>query len=453
MLNLDLLLALDKPLPRYTSYPTAPEWQALDSDQYREQLKGQSGDVSLYFHVPFCQTMCLFCGCSVVLNRRPENEERYVNYLLKEIDLVSQALFARKRVRQLHFGGGTPTKIAEKELIRLFRHIEACFDFAPNAEIAIEIDPRTVHADNASKLKLLKQMGFNRVSFGVQDTDQHVQEAIRRRQSYEVTLYTYNVARSLGFDGINIDLIYGLPYQTEETFRDTIEKIIEMRPNRLALFSYAKIPWLKAHQKAIKDETLPTTVEKFKIYIMAREMLQQAGYKAIGMDHFALSDDPLALAYDKKCLQRNFQGYTVLDVDDLIGFGITAVGFVNKSYVQNVKELTTYYEHLDRGVLPTFRGKILHADDSVRRWVIQRLMCDFTLDKREFEAKFQHSFDAYFAEEKKFLIPYFELNLLNENATILKATELGELFIRNISSSFDWYLAQKQGHKQFSKAI
>lgn len=453
MLNLDLLLKLDKPIPRYTSYPTAPVWGALGPESYSQKLREQNGPLALYFHIPFCQTMCLFCGCSVVLNRRPENEERYVSYLIKEIDLVSKQQAASKKVRQLHFGGGTPTKIAERELIRLFREIENHYSIERDAEIAIEIDPRTVYEDQASKLKLLKSMGFNRVSFGVQDTDPKVQEAIRRRQSYEVTLYTYNEARSLGFKGINIDLIYGLPYQTVETFRDTIQKIIEMRPDRLALFSYAKIPWLKAHQKAIKDETLPSTEEKFRIYLMARELLQKSGYKAIGMDHFALPEDELARAFEKKSLQRNFQGYTVLDVDDLIGFGITSVGYVSQTYAQNVKELSQYYELLDKGILPTFRGQVLSDEDLLRRWVIQRLMCDFSLDKEEFQKLYHTSFDTYFKEERKTLLPYFELNLIEEDDRFLRATSLGELFIRNITSSFDWYLAQKLSHTQFSRAI
>lgn len=453
MLNLDLLLKLDKPLPRYTSYPTAPVWGDLGEDLYRQKLRGQQGPVALYFHIPFCQTMCLFCGCSVVLNRRPENEERYVSYLLKELELVSQAQSGVKRVRQLHFGGGTPTKISEGELIRLFRAIESRYEFEKDAEIAIEIDPRTVYQDRGEKLKLLKSMGFNRVSFGVQDTDPKVQEAIRRRQSYEVTLYTYNEARTLGFKGINIDLIYGLPFQTVESFQDTISKIIEMRPDRLALFSYAKIPWLKVHQKAIPDETLPSTEEKFKIYIMARELLQSRGYKAIGMDHFALAHDELALAYEKKRLQRNFQGYTVLDVDDLIGFGITAVGFVNQTYAQNVKELSRYYELLDQGQLASFRGQELSAEDKLRRYVIQRLMCDFSLDKFEFQKLYGHPFDSYFQQERQALLPYFELQLIEEDERSLRARPLGELFIRNIASVFDWYLAQKASPRQFSKAI
>lgn len=450
--NINLLLALDKPIPRYTSYPTAPEWGAIAPDIYSKALCEVSGPIALYFHVPFCKTMCLFCGCSVVLNRKPENEERYVDYLIKEIELVCKST-GKKTVRQLHFGGGTPTKLTCELLHKLMLAIRKNFIFAADAEIAIEIDPRTVFEDRGEKLHLLKELGFNRVSFGVQDTNEKVQEAVRRRQSYEVTKYTYDLARSLGFTGISLDLIYGLPYQTLETFSETIAKIIALRPDRLSLFSYAKIPWMKAHQKAIDDATLPSTEEKFTIYLMARKALVASGYKAIGMDHFALPDDDMAKAYDKKSLQRNFQGYTVLDVDNLLSFGVTSIGYCQNGYFQNVKELDTYYRLLDEGILPVFRGKLLHADDLLRRYVVQRLMCDFRLDKRQFADKFGRAFDAYFAEERTKLLPLKELGLVVEDDHLLQATELGELFIRNITSCFDWYLAQKESHKSFSRAI
>lgn len=456
MVDLDLLLSLDQPIPRYTSYPTAPVWGTMQPQEYANSLTKLAKieeAVALYFHIPFCKSMCLFCGCSVVLNRLPENEERYVAYLIKELELVASQLGSKKRVRQLHFGGGTPTKLSEDQLQRLFQAIEKQFTLEQDAEIAIEIDPRTVFEDRGSKLHLLKSLGFNRVSFGVQDTNPQVQEAVRRRQSYEVTKYTYELARSLDFGGISLDLIYGLPYQTVTSFQETISKIIELGPDRLSLFSYAKIPWMKAHQKAIKDETLPSTVEKFKIYLMARMCLVASGYQAIGMDHFAQKNDEMVHAFHQKRLQRNFQGYTVLDVNDLISFGITAIGYVQAGYFQNVKELTTYYKMLDEGILPVFRGKILHEDDLIRRWVVQRLMCDFVLDKEQFAMLFEQSFDAYFSQERKLLEPFIKMGLVEDNLDCINATATGELFIRNITSCFDWYLAQKEGHKQFSKAI
>lgn len=451
-----MLLSLDKPIPRYTSYPTAPEWGAIASQEYADKLASLSQThepIALYFHIPFCKTMCLFCGCSVVLNRKAENEERYVDYLIKEMELVCSYLGPKKAVSQLHFGGGTPTKLSCEQLNKLFGAIKHHFNFENDAEIAIEIDPRTVHEDRGEKLELLAHLGFNRVSFGVQDTNEKVQEAVRRYQSYEMTKYTYDLARKIGFKGISLDLIYGLPFQTLTTFTDTISKIIELKPDRLSLFSYAKIPWLKEHQKAIKDETLPSTEEKFRIYLMARNALIESGYKAIGMDHFARPSDELAVSYEKKSLQRNFQGYTVLDVADLISFGITAIGYCQSGYFQNIKEIPAYYKLLDEGILPVFRGKILKSDDLLRRWVIQRLMCDFRVDKLEFLTRYNCSFDSYFEIERASLAPLVELGLVNEDSHSLAATSLGELFIRNIACAFDWYLAQKEGHKNFSRAI
>ncbi len=456
MVDLDLLLSLDKPIPRYTSYPTAPEWSPLSADLYKqslEKLAATDSCLSLYFHIPFCKTMCLFCGCSVVLNRKPENEERYVEYLIKEMELVYAILGRKRTLEQLHFGGGTPTKLSCEQLEKLFIEIQKRYSFAPHAEIAIEIDPRTVYEDRGEKLHLLRALGFNRVSFGVQDLNPKVQEAVRRYQSLEMTQYTYDLARACGFTGINFDLIYGLPYQTLETFKETITKIIELRPDRLSLFSYARIPWLKQHQKAIKDETLPTAEEKFRIYLMARNALARAGYKAIGMDHFAIDSDEMAKGYSEKRLQRNFQGYTVLECNDLLQFGVTAIGYTQNGYFQNVKELSTYYELLDKAVLPVFRGKILHEDDLLRRWVIQRLMCDFYIDKEQFFERYQIPFDSYFKEELERVKPLAALGLVVDDAKLFQATATGELFIRNITSCFDYYLAQKDGHKQFSKAI
>ncbi len=447
--NIDLLLSLDKPVPRYTSYPTAPEWGPITPSLYLDSLAKVDKSVALYLHIPFCKSMCLFCGCSVILNRKEENEERYVDYLIKEMKLASRG----QSVSQLHFGGGTPTKLSCRLIEKVMGHIHSLFSLEKGAEIAIEIDPRTVHEDRGEKLTLLRSLGFTRVSFGVQDTNEKVQEAVKRRQSYEMTKYTFELAKELGFEGINLDLIYGLPFQTVETFTETISKIIALCPDRLSLFSYAKIPWMKPHQKAIPDDALPSTEEKFKIYLLARKALLEAGYKAIGMDHFALPTDEMALAFSQKKLQRNFQGYTVLDVEDLISFGITAIGYVQNGYFQNVKELETYYQMLDNDTLPVFRGKILHEDDKIRRWVVQRLMCDFMVNKEEFSALFSQDFDHYFAEDLLRLEPLILQGLAINGPKSLSATDQGSLFIRNITACFDYYLAQKEGHKAFSKAI
>ncbi len=454
--NVELLRSLDKPIPRYTSYPTAPSWGPLQPEDYAKALQTlaeRDTPIALYFHIPFCRTMCLFCGCSVVLNRRPENEERYVEYLSKEIALVAKHIGKKKRILQLHFGGGTPTKLSCELLKKLVATIQEHFICTDAAEIAIEIDPRTVFEDRGEKLHLLHDLGFNRVSFGVQDTNEKVQEAVRRRQSYEMTKYTFDLARSLQFAGISLDLIYGLPYQTLSTFQKTIQDIIDLHPDRVSLFSYAKIPWLKEHQKAIPEDTLPSTEEKFRIYLMARKALVEAGYKAIGMDHFALPTDDMYLAYKNKTLRRNFQGYTVLGTDDLLSFGITAIGYSQNGYFQNVKELSEYYSLLDQDILPIFRGKMLHQDDCIRRWVVERLMCDFRVDKEQFFARYLTPFDTYFTLERKRLEPLIALGLVHDEEHAIYATMQGEPFIRNITSCFDFYLHEPSGHKAFSKAI
>jgi oxygen-independent coproporphyrinogen-3 oxidase len=454
---MDNIELLNVSIPRYTSYPTAPEWEDISYTRYEEHLAAFGKNdlpVSLYVHIPFCHSMCLFCGCSVVLNRKPENEERYVQALCREIELVQGLLSKKKRALQLHFGGGTPTKLSEVQLDAIFSKLEESFLLAEETEVAIEIDPRTVVSDKAKKLSFLKERGFCRVSFGVQDTNEQVQEAIRRRQTSQMTKEAFYAARELGFEGINVDLIYGLPLQTAKTFAKTCEEIIALEPDRIALFSYAKIPWLKAHQKAIKEEDLPSTSEKFSMYVQTRKALIEAGYIAIGMDHFAKPTDSLARHYKTKSLRRNFQGYSVMPVDDLIGFGITAIGYVENGYFQNVKELASYYKALQEGHLTAFRGKRLSCEDRIRRWVIERLMCDFAIDKGQFFLLFGCVFDDYFLfERKELLTPYFGYGFLLEDEKYLRVTPEGELFIRNISSSFDWYLANKKGLKQFSKAI
>lgn len=453
--DLELLRSLSRPLPRYTSYPTAPAWGGMELANYEERLSLVSkADVplSIYVHIPFCHSMCLYCACSVVLNRKPENEERYVENLCKEIDLVTHRLGKKKKVRQLHFGGGTPTKLTEQQLERIFRKLHDAFDIEADGEIAIEIDPRTVVEDEGRKLEFLKEIGYNRVSLGVQDVDSKVQEAVKRRQSYEVTRQTFLHARRLGFSSINIDLIYGLPFQTIETFTDTIQKVIGLSPDRVALFSYAKVPWLKPHQKAIKDDTLPSTEEKFHIYLTARAALQRAGYRAIGMDHFAKEDDELSLAFKNKTLHRNFQGYTVFEGEDLVGFGMTSIGYVGGAYVQNCKDLSSYYASIEEGKIPMERGKILSENDHIRRFVIQRLMCHFYLNKEEFQKKFHRPFNHYFAKELEQMSSLSAQGLVADTQEAIIVTPKGELFVRNIAATFDAYLSSSIPQR-FSQSI
>jgi oxygen-independent coproporphyrinogen III oxidase len=453
-IDLNLLLKLHKPTPRYTSYPTAPNWNSLHPAVYVETLKSLiNHPLSLYFHIPFCKTMCLYCGCSVILNRKPENEERYVDYLCREMEQVTTYLGKGGLVKQLHFGGGTPTKLAISLFQKLFEKIKTHFTIEDGGEIAIEIDPRTVFEDGGEKLSWLHQLGFNRVSFGVQDTDERVQNAVKRHQSLQMTQQTYQKGRSLGFKGINIDLIYGLPYQTVQSFQTTIDHILHMRPDRISLFSYARVPWLKPHQKAIPDTLLPSMEEKFQIYVDSRHRLIQAGYIAIGMDHFALETDEMAMAYKKKLLQRNFQGYSLKLAENILGFGVSAIGFAHRLYMQNLKDLPSYYHALDHGLLPIHRGKILSHDDHLRKWVIHTLMCDFELDKITFASLFQTEFDDYF----KGILEDLELlekdQLIQHSKDKILVTPLGELFVRNIAMTFDAYQHKSSDQPQFSLSI
>jgi oxygen-independent coproporphyrinogen-3 oxidase len=443
----------DRPVPRYTSYPTAPQFQAIDETVAKEHYRAfdrTRKPLSLYIHIPFCKTMCLFCGCSVVLNRSPEKQAAYLDLLLKEIELTAASFSTCRSVSQLHFGGGTPTSLTETEFERLMATIRRHFHFVKGAELAIEIDPRTVYGDEGRKLTFLKNLGFNRVSFGVQDLDPDVQEAVRRRQSEEMTVKTVLLARELGFEGINVDLIYGLPLQTVEKFRRTAHKLVELKPDRIAFFSYAKVPWLKKHQQAIREEDLPSTEEKFQIYVEAREIFIQGGYTPIGMDHFALAEDSLAVAYRDGKLYRNFQGYSVEKAEDLLGFGITSIGFIEGAFLQNVKTIEEYRHRIESSRLPVMRGFVLKPEDALRRWVIQQLMCRFELDKIEFESRYQIPFDAHFRKEREKLDRLVEEGLLEETKEKLMATEAGRLFVRLLAAAFDEY-GSEQG--QFSRGV
>jgi oxygen-independent coproporphyrinogen-3 oxidase len=446
------LAKYDRQVPRYTSYPTAPQFHPVDEAQYIETLLDfdrTDKPLSLYFHIPFCKSMCLFCGCSVVLNRQPERQERYFLRLLEEIERASGHFSSKRMVSQLHLGGGTPTSLTIQQFDRLMAHIRARFEFTEDAEIAIEVDPRTVYADKGEKLAHLSSLGFNRVSFGVQDLDPAVQDAVKRRQTEEMTVQTYFKARELGFQGINIDLIYGLPLQTAASFGKTAEKLIALRPDRIAFYSYAKVPWLKPHQKAIPDADLPSTEEKFRIYVEAREAFMKGGYLPIGMDHFALEGDSIASAYREKKLTRNFQGYSVQMAEDMLSFGITAIGFLQNRFFQNVKTLEEYEAKGSQGKLPSFRGFILSLEDMRRRYAIQALMCRFELDKADFSHRFGLSFDAHFQKELETLARLEGEGLVELGRDRIVATALGRLFIRIVASAFDAYL----GNGQFSRAV
>lgn len=451
--NLEQILCeFDIPVPRYTSFPAAPYWENLNSEVYKEHLIQSKGPYSVYVHIPFCHSMCLYCGCSVVLNRRFENEQRYVDSLCQEIQLVSTHLKNKPSLNQLHFGGGTPTKLTLELIHKIIKTLKEAFCFDPKAEIAIEIDPRTIVQDDGEKLKGLKNLGFNRVSFGVQDTNFNVQNAVKRRQSFEMSAFACDMAKDLEFSGINVDLIYGLPLQTPETFRKTIHDIIAMKPDRIAMFSYAKVPHLKPHQKAIKEQDLPSTKQKFLMYVEARQTLIEAGYESIGMDHFALKTDPLTQSYYEKTLDRNFQGYTVNQFENLLGFGSSAIGYVNGGYFQNTKDLKTYENLIVQERLPIIRGKVLTKNDQMHKWVIHTLMSRFSISKQHFNKKFGIFFDQVYQEANEQLKKLEEKGLVVITPLEIHATELGVLLIRIIASVFDPYFQSRQ-EQLFSRSV
>lgn len=449
------LQKFDVPGPRYTSYPTAPVWtEDVGADTYREKLTafGKSDQtLSLYIHIPFCESMCSYCACNVII--RPHDDkygEEYLRYLFKELDLVREQIGSRKTIRQFHWGGGTPTFLSESQIERLFNKVHDIFDIDYDGEVAIEIDPRTI---DKSKIRTLKSLGFNRISMGVQDFDLRVQKAVNRIQSYYVVREYYEFCRALGFGSVNFDLIYGLPYQTVRSFEDTVHDVIAMRPDRVALYSFAYVPWLKKHQNKIDQENLPDSEQKIDIFLKARERFTLNGYLAIAMDHFALKEDDLAQAFLQDRLYRNFMGYTVKPADEYIGVGLTSIGFVENTFIQNEKIISKYFGALDEGRLPVERGMVLNEDDRIRQYTISGLMCHFRLDKSSFHERFGCEFDAYFAAEQEHLAKCEEEGLLESNNHVIKVTELGKLFIRNICMGFDHYLQQRKVAARFSRTV
>jgi oxygen-independent coproporphyrinogen III oxidase len=448
----------DRPGPRYTSYPTAVEFHAgFGAADYAARLARADAradePLSIYTHIPFCAERCLFCACHVIASPLGTRvTEPYLAHLFREIELVAAALPNRRRVAQYHWGGGTPTYLSVPEIHALLDHFERFFTFEPGAELAIEVDPRVTTAE---QLRALRARGFNRISLGVQDLDGEVQGAIGRVQPVEVTTATVREARRLGFQGINIDLIYGLPHQTLESFAATVDSVIALEPDRLAIYSFAFVPWLKGHQRKLPDGTLPGREQKIGLILEARERLLAAGYRAIGMDHFARPDDELATALDQGRLRRNFMGYTVQDAGDMIGLGVSAIGFVEGAYVQIHKKLSDYYADLDAGRLPVERGYALSADDLLRADVIQSLMCAFAVDRAAVERRHGVDFAGYFREELAQVERLAAEGLAEVGPAGIRVTPLGELFVRNVAMCFDRYLAatQQAAKPRFSRTI
>jgi oxygen-independent coproporphyrinogen III oxidase len=455
-LPLELLKRYNVQGPRYTSYPTAPMWkETFDAQDYRRILAESSAaespaPLSLYFHLPFCEKLCFFCGCTVVITGRDHGPELpYLDPLEREIDWVAGAVGSGRPVTQLHWGGGTPTYFAPERLERLFGRIRERFDFARDAEIGVEIDPRVTTVEH---LETLARLGFNRLSMGVQDFDPRVQQAINRIQPFEATRDLVAAARSLGFPSVNMDLIYGLPYQTPETFSRTIDRVLEISPDRLAVYSYANVPWMKKHQTVLEPH-LPDETTKFGIFRTALERFTEAGYEYIGMDHFARPDDELARARRDRTLHRNFQGYTTKAGMDLLGFGMSAIGAIGPYYVQNRRELAGYREAVLGGGAATFRGARLSDDDTLRRAVIGNLLCHGVVVKREIEDRFGIRFDETFADAIARLAGPAGDGLVELSRGEIRATALGRIFLRNLAMPFDAYLEETPQKPVFSRTL
>ncbi len=451
--DLELIKKYDKPAPRYTSYPTAAEFsEEVDENIFRNKIlesNERKSPLSLYFHIPFCESACHFCACNVIISRRKEVVEPYLQYLFREIEQTSSLIDRDRKVVQYHWGGGTPNYMNKEQMKSLFEKSKEHFEFDENAEISIEIDPRYIDEEG---VHFLRELGFNRLSFGIQDFNPKVQEAVNRIQPEEMIFNVMKWAREAGFESVNIDLIYGLPYQTLETFTDTVEKTIKLNPDRIAVFNFAYVPWLKPLQRNIIEEALPPAQVKLDILKMTIEKLTDAGYIFIGMDHFAKPDDELAVAQRERTLHRNFQGYTTKAGAELFGFGATSISMLYDIYAQNYKKIRDYYHSIDAGRLPTARGVLLNEDDIIRRDVIMKLMCHFRLVKSEVEKAHGIDFDEYFKSEMEELKQLEEDGLIKIYPDRIDVTPAGRLLIRNIAVTFDIYTKAKKEQK-FSKAI
>ena len=454
--DLELIRKCDKAGPRYTSYPTAPMFHdGVGVDPYRQALRAvgaRDASLSLYIHIPFCNTVCYYCGCNKIVTKQYEKAEPYIDRLLKEIDMLADELGEGRRVTQLHWGGGTPTFLNDEQIAALSAKLHERFHFIGDkeGEYGIEIDPRECGEDT---IRVLRQAGFNRMSMGIQDFDPDVQKAVNRIQSKEETLRVLTQAREHGFVSINADLMYGLPLQTVDTFDATLSTIIDFSPDRIALFNYAHLPHMFMPQRRINAEEIPAPQVKLEILEHSINRLLDAGYVFIGMDHFAKPDDELAVAQREGKLYRNFQGYSTHADAELIGLGLTSIGYVDGSFFQNEKNLDKYYETIDAGEFPILRGYTLTREDHLRRFVIMRLMCDFSLDFSRVESEFGIHFAEHFSAEMADLRDMVADGLIDLDEKGLQVKPAGRLLIRNVAMVFDEHLRKKQQEVKFSKVI
>jgi len=450
----ELLAKYDKAGPRYTSYPTAPHFnESFDADAYLAEVERSNAEeserpLSLYFHLPFCDTMCYFCGCNVVVTTKREKVVPYLEQIKREVAMVAKKIAPDRKVTQLHWGGGTPTYLDPDQIRNLMEFVHTQFDFADDCEAGVELDPRECSREH---IQALRDAGFNRCSMGIQDFDPEVQVLVNRVQPIDMTRRVFDTCRELGFESVNVDLIYGLPLQTLDRFAPTVEEVIDMAPDRIATFNYAHVPWLKKHQVLIPEDKLPSPAVKLDIFEMVSNRFADAGYVFIGMDHFSKPDDEIATAQREGTLYRNFQGYTTHAGCDLYAFGMTAIGQLRRTYVQNVKKLSDYYGALDAGKLPVERGIMLSDEDLLRREVITRLMCDFALKPSTFEASHGIDFSTHFADALKEFEGFIDDGLMVKNGRDYTVTDAGRLLIRNIAMPFDEYLGS--GTQRFSRTV
>ncbi|MCM2333801.1 MAG: oxygen-independent coproporphyrinogen III oxidase [Anaeromyxobacteraceae bacterium] len=451
----DLIKKYDRPGPRYTSYPTAPEWKDdFKGPQYVEHLaraEKAGGPLSMYVHLPFCREMCRFCGCNVIATHDRSRADAYLDVLEKEVALVAAHLPTRRDVSQLHWGGGTPTFLDEKQLTRCHAILARHFRFLPDAELAVEIDPAIT---TRRQVQVLAELGFNRISMGVQDFDQKVQETVGRIQGEKETADLVEAARAAGYHGVNLDLIYGLPYQTPETWADTLRRILSMRPDRMAVFGFAYTPWFKPHQNLLPKEALPSPEARVRQFLQTVEAFTGDGYRLIGLDHFALETDELSKAQAAGTMFRNFQGYTIRPAEDTIAFGVSSIADIGGAYGQNPHKLKDWVDAVEAGRVPVERGAAMTPDDVLRRFVINRVMCQLRLDLGEVEAQFgPASRGAIEADLHAGLDELVADGLVAFDGRVLTVKPLGQLLVRNVAMLFDAYLKQGDTAKRFSRTV
>ena len=459
--DIDIIKKYDVPTPRYTSYPPATELKenfcvedfrqaiiAKSDSTEQNSTNRQKPPLSLYFHIPFCESLCYYCGCNVVIAPKHDIAQPYLEYLKREIRQTSSLIDPEREVVQLHWGGGTPNYLSQQQIEMLWGEISDNFKIIPNAEMSLEINPTNISREY---IFTLKKLGFNRISFGIQDFNPQVQEAVNRIQPEKLIFQVMDWIREAGFESVNVDLIYGLPYQTPASFQKTIQKTLKLNPDRIAVFNFAYVPWLKPAQKKLPIEALPSPQQKLDIFHMTINELTKNQYIFIGMDHFAKPHDELAIAQRELTLKRTFQGYTTHSETELLGFGATSVSLLDSVYAQNHKKLRDYYQAIDEGLLPISKGFKLNQDDIIRRDVIMCIMSNFQLYKPDIDSKYGINFNEYFASELAFLPPLEADGLIEISPNYIKVTDVGRLLVRNVAVIFDTYIRKRE--QQFSRAI